>query len=186
VKLFDKIKEQAGKSTLKNNLKSRYRKRFFHNFNTAKTVGLLFDATDHSIYETARSFSKFFAERKIKLTGLGFADSKEVMNFYQYYTGFNFFTLKDTNWQGIPRNHNVNDFMNEKVDILIDIHFADNFQLDYINAMSEAEFKIGPYSSNVQQYDFMIDISSNPSAEFFCDQVIHYLNIINNSYHEPV
>jgi DNA-directed RNA polymerase len=180
VKAFDQIKEKIGRSVLKKTMKSHERNKVFHNFNTARSVGLLFDATDHQNYETARSFAKFLTEKKMRIYGLGFADSKEVMNFYQYYTGFHFFTLKDSNWKSIPSNHNVNDFINEKMDILIDLHQTENFQLEYINAMSQAAFKIGPYSADSKNYDFMIDISSNPTADFLCEQIKHYLSIINN------
>ena len=181
MKPLEQIKTKLGKLALKKSLKSHERNKLFHNFNTARSVGLLFDATDHENYETARSFTKFLSEKKIRIFGLGFADSKEVMNFYQYYTGFHFFTIKDSNWQGIPSNHNINDFINEKIDILIDLHLSENFQLDYINAMSKASFKIGPYTPDSSKYDFMIDIKANPTADFLCEQIKHYLSIINNS-----
>ncbi len=180
MKPLDQIKQKIGRSVLKKNMKNHERKKVFHNFNTARSVGLLFDATDHGNYETARSFAKFLTEKKLRIFGLGFADSKEVMNFYQYYTGFHFFTIKDSNWQGIPSNHNINDFINEKIDILIDLHQGENFQLEYINAMSKAAFKIGTYTPDSTHYDFMIDISTNPTADFLCEQIKHYLSIINN------
>ena len=180
MKAFDQIKEKIGRSVLKKTMKNHERNKVFHNFNTAHSVGLLFDATDHQNYETARSFAKFLTEKKLRIYGLGFADSKEVMSFYQYYTGFHFFTIKDSNWQGIPSNHNINDFINEKIDILIDLHQGENFQLEYINAMSQAAFKIGAFSPDSKNYDFMIDISSNPTADFLCEQIKHYLSIINN------
>ena len=178
MKPLEQIKQKIGKSVLKKNLKNHDRNKVFHNFNTAKTAGILFDATDHQNYETARKFAKLLTEKKIRIYGLGFADSKEVMSFYQYYTGFNFFTIKDSNWKGIPSNHNINDFINERIDILIDIHLIENFQLDYICSMSKASFKIGPYQPGPNSYDFMIDISANPTADFLCDQVEHYLSII--------
>ncbi len=181
MKALDQIKQKIGRSKLKTSLKTHERNKFFHNLNTAHSIGIIFDATDHSNYESARTFAKFLTERKIRIYGLGFADSKEVMNFYSYYTGFNFFTAKDSNWQGIPSNHNINDFINEKIDILIDLHQGENFQLEYINAMSKAEFKIGPYTTDPNYYDLMIDISTNPTADFLCDQIKHYLSIINNS-----
>ena len=181
MKAFDQIKQKIGKSVLNKNMKSHERKKVFHTFNTAKTVGLLFDATDHQNYEIARSFAKFLTEKKIRIFGLGFADSKEVMSFYQYYTGFNFFTIKDSNWQGIPSNHNINDFIKEPLDILIDLHLNDNFSLEYINSMSKASFKIGKLHPDTNRYDFMIDISTSPTADYLCEQIKHYLSIINNS-----
>lgn len=180
VKPIEKIKQKVGRWKLKRNLKNRERNKTFHNFNTAQTVGIIFDATDHQNYEVARNFGKFLNERKIRIYGLGFADSKEVMNFYSYYTGFNFFTIKDSNWQGIPNNHNVKDFINKEIDILIDLHRGENFQLEYISAMSKAEFKIGPFTTKPNYYDFMIDISTNPTSDFLCEQIKHYLSIINN------
>ena len=181
MKALEQIKEKIGRLKLKSNLKSHERNKTFHNLNTAHSAGIIFDATDHTNYESARTFAKFLNDRKIRIFGLGFADSKEVMTFYSYYTGFNFFTIKDTNWQGIPFNHNINDFINEKIDILVDLHQSDNFQLEYITAMSKASLKIGPYTSNPNHYDLMIDISSNPTSDFLCEQIKHYLSIINNT-----
>ena len=180
MKPLDHIKQQIGRTVLKKSLKGQERNKVFHNFKTARTVGIIFDATNHQNYETARAFAKFLTEKKIRIYGLGFADSKEVMSFYQYYTGFNFFTIKDSNWQGIPSNHNINDFINEPLDILIDLHLSENFPLEYINSMSKASFKIGAFNSKTNHYDFMIDISSNPTADFLCEQVKHYLSLINN------
>ena len=181
MKPLDKIKQSLGRQVLRKNLKNLKRNKSFHNFNTARSVGILFDATNPENYNTARSFAKFFTERKIRVYGLGYADSKEVMNFYQFYTGFNFFTIKDLSWQGIPTNHNINDFIYEKLDILIDLHLENNFPLEYITAMSKASFKIGPSTPCANHYDFMIDISSNPTADFLCEQIKHYLSIINNN-----
>ena len=180
MKLKEQIKNKIGKLKLKSDLKTFKRVKIFHNFNTAKTVGIIFDGTNHSNYDAARTFAKFITERKIRIFGLGFVESKEVSNFYSYYTGFNFFTIKDSNWQGIPSTHNVSDFINEKIDILVDLHLTENFQLDYICAMSKAEFKIGSYTTANKYYDFMIDISSNPNPDFLCEQIKHYLSIINN------
>lgn len=180
MKPLDQIKQKIGRTILNKNLKSHDRNKVFHTFKTARTAGILFDATDHQNYETARAFAKYLTENKIRIFGLGFADSKEVMSFYQYYTGFNFFTIKDSNWQGVPSNHNINDFIKEPLDILIDLHLSENFPLEYINSMSKASFKIGPYNEKANHYDFMIDISTNPTAEFLCEQVKHYLSIINN------
>ncbi len=180
MRLKDQIKNKIGKLKLRSDLKTLERVKIFHNFNTAKSVGIIFDGTNPSNYDAARTFAKFLTESKIRIYGLGFVESKEVSNFYSYYTGFNFFTTKDTNWQGIPSNHNVNDFINEKIDILVDLHLTENFQLDYICAMSKAEFKIGALTTKHNYYDFMIDISSNSTLDFLCEQIKHYLSIINN------
>lgn len=176
----EQIKNKIGKLKLSKDVKTLQRDKTFHNFNTAKSVGIIFDGTTPSNYDVARAFAKFLTERKIRIYGLGIVESKEVSNFYSYYTGFNFFTIKDTNWQGIPSNHNVNDFINEKINILIDLHLNENFQLDYICAMSKAEFKIGALTTKHNNFDFMIDISTNPNLDFLCDQIKHYLSIINN------
>jgi hypothetical protein len=181
VKPLDYIKQKIGRTILNKSKKNHERKKVFHTFKTARTVGILFDATDHGNYETARAFAKFLLEKKVRIYGLGFADSKEVVNFYQYYTGFNFFTIKDSNWKGIPRNHNINDFIKEPLDILIDLHITNNFSLEYINSMSQASFKIGPLSPKTNLYDFMIDISTNPTSDFLCEQIKHYLSIINSN-----
>ncbi len=179
--LKENIKNKFGKLKLSKDVKTLQRVKTFHNFNTAKSVGIIFDGTNPSDYDAARAFAKFLTEKKIRVFGLGFVETKEVSNFYSYYTGFNFFTIKDTNWQGIPSNHNVNDFINEKIDILVDLHLTESFQLDYICAMSIAEFKIGALTTKNKYYDFMIDVSSNPNPDFLCDQIKHYLSIINNS-----
>jgi hypothetical protein len=174
---FDGIKARIGKYILGQNLKKHERRKQFHTFESARTVGILFDATDQQNYEAARNFAKFLTERKIRLYGLGYADTKEVSTFYSYYTGFNFYTKKDINWKGIPSNHNVNDFINEPLDILIDLSLAENFSLAYIQALSKASFKIGMFGKNDKRYDFMIDIKSNPTAEFLADQVRHFLHM---------
>lgn len=178
MKLTDTIKEKLGVWNLRKRLRKHHRSVCFHNLETAKSIGIIFDTTDKDSYETARSFAKYLAEKKIRFQGIGFADSKEVISFYSTYTGFGFFSKKDVSWSGLPESHNVRDFINEKMDILVDLSIRENSYLTMILALSKASFRVGSFQKNTDYYDLMIDISKNPKPEYLLEQLKHYLTII--------
>lgn len=178
--ILDNIKYKVGKLVLNQKLKSINRSVKVYNLYTAKSVGIIFNATNLDNYEITKSFQTSLSQRNIKVEALGFVDSKEIVDFYTARKGFSFFCKKNLNWYSKPKNPVVDEFMSHKYDILIDLSLEDHFPIRYILSLTEASFKVGRFVEGDSPYDFMLDISKNKRLDFLIDQIKYYLTLINN------
>ncbi len=91
----------------------------------------------------------------------------------------NTLTTNDLNWWGIPKPEKTQDFMQAHFDVLLNIAMKQDFVLDYITALTHADFKIG-WSPNEQNYfDLNINIGENQDVMFLVEQQIFYLAQLN-------
>jgi hypothetical protein len=172
-----KVKEKIGAVVLKNKINAN-RTRGVYNFNTAKTVGIILNANSQYTFEAAREFMKYIQGFDTKVNSIGFVDSQEVLNFYSRQIGMDYFSKKNLNWYGKPKNPKVQEFIQQEFDILIDLSLNDYFPIQYIAAASNAKFKIGRFRNERSCYDLMIDISNDKKLDFYIDQIKHYLSIL--------
>jgi len=148
----------------------------FHNYETAKTIVLLFDASQQEDYKTIISFSKKLAEKGLKPYLLGINYTKELNDFYQTGTQFYYFSPKDFYWYGAIKSPVLNDLLTEKWHILINFDTKESYFSKAIMSLSQAEFKIGPKKSIF--YDFIINTENNKSLAYFIEQIDFYLKMI--------
>ncbi|MCX6291739.1 MAG: hypothetical protein NT126_08240 [Bacteroidetes bacterium] len=152
-------------------------------FDEAKKIGLLYDATDDYNYEVVKQYVKTVRGMQKEILALGFVDKKELppSQFAQY--GLDFFTRKNLNWQMIPDNPIVTNFINEKFDILVNLTNNKCFPLRYIAAVSHARFRVGRFDKkNVVCYDMMIHVKGEPGIKNFIEEVENYLRQIKTSH----
>jgi len=173
------IKLKLGLKILRSKSKKLKRKRGVFNFDNAKTVGIVFNATKQESFDIAYEFVKYLEQKSIKVETLGFVDSKEVRDFYRETVNTKYFSKKNLNWYGKPKNENVEKFINKNFDILIDLSLIDEYPILYISALSKAKFKVGRFSGKSEYLDFMIDISKKPQYNFLIEQIKHYLLSLN-------
>ncbi|PKP19569.1 MAG: hypothetical protein CVU05_11070 [Bacteroidetes bacterium HGW-Bacteroidetes-21] len=173
------MKKAIGKFLLKGQLKNRVRHKRFHNFHSAKKVGILFNASDSKIYAESKILLNYFTQKKIKTEGLGFADKDQMDSFYKTYTGFQFFCSKDFSFLGLPKSQVVRDFYEQEFDILIDLSLSENPLFSTICSLSRASFIVGSVKSRINEYDLLIDCNDGDNPEAFCIQMKHYLESIN-------
>lgn len=171
------IQTKIGYSLLKKRSASVYRNKMFSNFSSAKTLAVIFDASNVDESTNVRLLSKFCIENKLKFRALGFIKSFEQTEQFTLYTGLSYFSEKDFNLSGLPISGELNDFLETPFDILIDLHRKPIYFLDVILALSHAKMKLGIKQNDKGFYDFMIDIDNN-NLDYFVEQIKHYLNII--------
>jgi hypothetical protein len=148
-------------------------------YESAQTIGILFDATELNHRETVAQFSKELKARNKKVKLIGFFDNKqEVSNF-----PFKAFNKNDIDWLMRPKGQIVENFMNNTFDLLIGIYEGNNLPLEYIAALSKAHLRVGPYTDNTYCYDLMIDTDKR-NLKNYIKQVEFYLNKMNSSKHE--
>ncbi len=203
MKLTDKIKPKIGHFVLNRTLKKIIRIRKINNFDSAKTLGIVFNATHQNNYEKIKNFISFLSDYDLKVLAIGFVNDNKIPDNYLYYTGFNFFSKKNLNWYFKPRDPDVDKFIDKQFDILIDFSLGDYFPVQYIVGLSKAKFKVGRLSEKNNYYDLMIalekykkpevltdiekskklylniDVEKENKLDFFIEQVKHYLSIIN-------
>ena len=80
---------------------------------------------------------------------------------------------------GRPKSNSIVQFEQEKFDILIDLSISKTIALQYILVHSSAQFKVGWHGTEVNYYDLNIDVSERPQCQYLLEQIIYYLENIN-------
>ena len=148
-------------------------------YESAQTIGILFDATELNHREVVVDFSKDLKKRDKKVKLLGYFDNKQQINNFP----FKAFNKNDIDWLMRPKGEAVENFMNRSFDLLIGIYEGNNLPLEYIAALSKAHLRVGPYTDNTYCYDLMIDTDKR-NLKNYINQVEFYLNKMNSSKHE--
>ena len=148
-------------------------------YESAQTIGILFDATELKHRETVLAFSKKLKERDKKVKLLGYFNNKQDVNAFP----FKAFNKTEVDWLMRPKGETCESFMNTSFDLLIGIYEGNNLPLEYITALSKAHLRVGPYTDNTYCYDLMIDTDKR-DLENYIKQVEFYLNKMNSSKHE--
>ncbi len=180
------IKEKVGYSILTKKVRTQHRERAFFNFETAKKVGVLFDATHQESYLIAKDFINMVRLKNIEVFGLGYVSSKNALEYFNireesdYNKGIEFFAITNNNWYCKPNNPNVDTFAATNFDILIDLTIEMHLPMLYVVGMSKAKLKIGKGSSNGLFYDFVINIPKGKKLQFFIEQLKHYLSVMKS------
>ncbi len=150
------------------------------NFNQVKSVGIVFDATNVDDYEIVKRYVVFLREHTKKVKVIGFFSTKEIPALTYSKLEYDFFSLKELNWMGIPGSFVVKNFIDEEFDLLIDLNIHDHFSLKYISALSKAAFKVGKYNENdIEIFDMMIDADNTKTVKYFLRQIDTYITMLN-------
>jgi len=180
VKIFGKIRSSFGEKMLAKKAKAFVRKKQTHNFNTAKSIGILFDAGKSEDFRQVKEFNKYLGSLQIECFLLGYVNAEEIKSDMLFRDKINIFCNKDLDFFDRPSHPDALSFLSKKPDILIDLSLVDYFPLRYISSLSPAGFKVGRFSSKNEHLDLMIDIHSKPELEFLIEQIKYYVSILNN------
>jgi len=179
VNIFSKIQFFVGDFVLKKKLKHLRRTKKVHNLKTAKRIGIVFNATKQEDYRQVTGFVKDIQGKGIEVKVLGFVNDKDVPNEYLFKRNFSYFLKKSLNWYRKPVNPEVEKFLKEKFDILIDFSLDNDYLFNYIIALSPSRFKVGKFKEPNNHYDFMIKINKDKDLKYLIEQARHYLEMIN-------
>ncbi|MCH2021925.1 MAG: hypothetical protein MK207_05540 [Saprospiraceae bacterium] len=153
---------------------SHTKKRKATNLNNAKSIGLLFHASNDSDIQIVKKYRKELQRQHKKVTWLGYKNIKTLNGNEE----FPCFCNKDLGLSMTPKKASVKQFINQKFDILISLHTKECLPLEYISAASSAYFRIGHYQENkVASYDFMV-YGKTKSLRAYIQQMETYLKKI--------
>lgn len=180
MKIVDTLRHHAGAYLLKNEYHSQTRQSVACGFASATKLGILYDASLKENYDAAKHLVRRLRGLQKDVRSLGFINSRRMPNDQLAKLGMDFFTLGDLNWHLKPVAPITTNFTAVPFDILINLSLTNVLPLEYINAESNAKFKIGRYNPRKQHYyDFMIQLQPGDNIESFIASVEHYLQIIN-------
>jgi hypothetical protein len=152
------IKVLIGKRMLSNKLKRQVHLPVVCNIKEAQNIGIIYNATEYVSFEIIRNLVKELTHDSVKVTVLGYVDSKKLIDNYLYRKGFDFFSKNELNWYSKPVSPVVEEFMKEPFDILINLSLENYYPIRYITALSPASFKVGKFDVEDVYLDLMIDI----------------------------
>jgi hypothetical protein len=169
------LRRTLHKYFLKKELKHHKPKRSIVNFADAREVGILLDATDPTITKIVNQFADSIRTPYRKVTLLGFYDyPKPAINL-----NFPHFYRKQLNFYLEPQGYIVEEFIDKRYDVMINAFLHDSPPLEYIAALSQARYRIGPYTPDKMYCsDVMIDVKGLNDLNYYLEQVKHYLYMI--------
>jgi hypothetical protein len=142
----------------------------------AKSIGLIFDATDKEVFEVVKKFIQQVKEYTKNIHAIGFVDEKITPNYSYIKTDIDLFNKKELKNFYQPQSAYIKTFMEDEKDILIDANILGKLPLQYIAAASKAKCKVGMHtSSNEAMHDVLLATSPQQGLEFFLQQAIKYL-----------
>lgn len=173
----------AGEYFLKKEMRIRTRKVQSMGLDSARNIGIIFNARDERTFKLIREFADKLRGGGLRnVKALGYVPKAEVASFLQSSQDFDFFTRDDFNWYYKPQGRKVVGFMSEPFDILIDLRLNKFIPLLFIVGLSRAQFKVGRFGDGFKEYfDLMINVDDNAELPYLISQIQHYLEIFDNS-----
>ncbi len=175
------LKENIGRRVLKKKLKGIERYRHVHNFETAKSVVILFDTGDLDSFAAIKDFRKFIEAKGLQCNTFGYVQQKEIPQQLLFQKNYSFITKRDLNWYQKPSGEVVDAFFSLNPDILFDFTKEVPLELQFLVQLSMAQFKIGCYTEEVNDYDLMINLTNQDDAAYLSEQFKHYVSMLNPS-----
>jgi hypothetical protein len=176
--LLSKIKNYYFQKHLEEQIKATQIMRKAHN--DAKTIGIIFDASSQENREIIAQQAEHLRSKGKKVRILGFFNDKMPHEG----TPYPYFNLKEIDWRFIPKKNvdAVTDFAKQPFDLLYTYLTAENKTIDFITAISQANFKAGYYTTAHSESQLMVAADETKGLRFLIKQVDFYLGKINKKY----
>ncbi|HBL75421.1 MAG: hypothetical protein A2W90_03940 [Bacteroidetes bacterium GWF2_42_66] len=157
------LNRKAGKLT---------RKTEVHNFDTAKTVAVLWSFDESDAFGILQRYLQ--TRKNMSVTSLYFNSEKKANT-----EDGKSFSKAQLSWLGFPKEGPAIGLLQQKTDLLIDLTVKKKFPLQAVASLSGAAFKVGFGADDYNPYDLNIDIQNKPEPTYLAEQIINYLNQIN-------
>jgi len=177
--MFKKIVRYFAHKRLFKYYQTRQRSTRIKTLRNSKTVGILWNPADEGSIETFELLRKTLQVKGIKSTGIAYIDSNREMETLTTITHSGFLHRRNVRWFGRPQTSAGMAFIQEPFDIMIDLSIIKTIALQYILIYSMAIFKVGWHGEDHNYYDLNIDVTEKPQCKYLMEQVIFYLESIN-------
>jgi 3-methyladenine DNA glycosylase AlkD len=170
---FSAIKFNKVSSKVEKILEKKQNNKSLEFSNNVKTVGIIVNEGSGFNFEMLKELQRQIATGSENFYILTCKDSSES---YNEFRGAIFYE-KQFNWNGVLQSKQVNDFLENQFDMLIDYTNADTVFKKYLVAKSKAKFKVGLANIDNRLYDFMIALNTN-DIRLFNKELVKYLKIL--------
>jgi hypothetical protein len=185
VNIIEQIRVYFGEQLLRKKLDEK-RKTRVHNFDDARSVALLYREKGESFFILVKQYVKYLkSEHGIRdIMAMCYIDDKKTVPHYHVHRlKYDYFTRGDVNWRYEVKCDQVDNFIDQQFDILIDFEKKPSLPLQFILAESKAAFKVGYYHSDHEElYDMMLHAGEQDTFDEYIKQVNHYLKRINTKH----
>jgi hypothetical protein len=154
-------------------LKKTSKKGFLNVSSVVNSVGIIVNEGSEFNFQSLKHLQKDIASGSNNFHVL---TCKNKSDNYNEFRGV-FFYEKDFSWNGTLKSKEINAFLNNDFDMLLDYTKANTIYKKYLVAKSKAKFKVGYANVDKRLYDFMIDIESENISQFNIE-LIKYLKIL--------
>ncbi len=170
-----------GSNKLRRMAEKVQRAKSYHNIDSAQSIGLLFDSTVQANYFAARRFITGLADTGKKVDALGMVLNEEMLHYYTPCPNIRLFSLEKITFFGYPANSEVEKFVANDYDILINICTEENLCIDYVMGMSRAKFKVSIKYKDHDYADFALEFKDGriPETEELINRIKQYLSVIS-------
>jgi hypothetical protein len=181
MEMFKNIRMNRGESILRKKMSRMNRVKFYSNLGKARSIGMVWDASNPDEFTVLSQFHQKMNERNIEVKILGFFPGKELPDRCTAIRYLTCFKNQDINFFYKPVSPEANSFINTRFDILIDVNFRKLFPLKYISSLSIAGFKVGIFEDDSvnSPYDLMMELNKDTDLNTYLTHVVHYLEMIN-------
>lgn len=180
--MLDQFRHALFLKALRRVLDVQKRNRKTYTLQSAKNIGLLFDASDNTYSSELLELSRSLEKKGKKIQLLGFFNSKLAPEG----TKFPHFTLKNCRWwTRVPNSESATAFAAEPFDLLLCFNPNNLDPLHHVAASSKAMMKMGYATGLPNDYDILMDTSTKKGPRHFIEQLEIYLDKIVLSKHEP-
>jgi len=177
--MFKKIVRYFANKRLYKYYQTRQRSTKIKTLKNSKSVGILWNPADEGSIETYELLRKTLQIKGIKSTGIAYIGSNREMETLATITHSGFLHRRNVRWFGRPQTSAGIEFIQEPFDIMIDLSINKAVALQYILVYSLATFKVGWQGADHNYYDLNIDVSEKPLCKFLMEQIVFYLESIN-------
>jgi hypothetical protein len=178
MQFINKIRAAVHNYFLKRELEGQSVPRQVMNYNTARHIGILFDASIPENIEEVRKYAQRLKVpgKAVEVIGL-FRNKKQVGE-----TVIDHFTMADVNWYHVPDPKVADGIIQKPFDLLISLLTEESLPLEYLSAKSKARFRIGRFLPDKQYcYDLMVYEPAGVELNKLIKQVDHLLTEINKN-----
>jgi hypothetical protein len=174
------MREQIGKFLLNQKLKKVNRTPLFTSLDNAQKIGILFDATENSNFETIKKLVKQFSGQKTEVKALGYTHRNKKNDQYIGNHQIDFISRKDFNWFYQPTDPVIQQFIDTPFDVLLVLTATDYFPINYISQLSKSKFKTGKSGTCNNQFELIMEVDEKCSFQELSDQTMRYIQMIGN------
>jgi hypothetical protein len=184
MELFKNIRLKIGNAILRNKIARTHRKIQYTNINQVKNIGIVWDGSKTDDFACLSRFCQKMHENKTDVKILAYFHGKNLPG---QYTAIRYLTIlkkKELNIYYHPVSAEVNTFVSNRFDVLIDLNFKKLLPLRYVSSLSNASLKVGLFEyengNGNTTFDLMMDLKSPVNVEDYLNHVVHYLEMINS------